>query len=89
MEGSKMVLKAESFQPQEDPLESVEEAVPLIVPMAMWDILVCQGEIENCAPGEVLDRALSQYLDANGGERMKVLRERIKKRQSVAQNGRR
>jgi hypothetical protein len=83
-----MAVKAESFQHRKDPVEDVEDVVPLIVPMSMWEILILQGEIENCAPGEVLDRALCQYLEANGGERMKDLKVRMEKGQLVAQNGR-
>jgi hypothetical protein len=83
-----MGLKAEAFQPQRDPLTDVEDAVPIIIPMSMWEVLIHQAEIENCAPGEVLDRALCQYLEANGNERMEALKAHIEgKGQSVAQNG--
>jgi len=70
-----------------DPIENAEEMIPLIVPVSFWDILVLQSEIENCAPGEILDRALSEYLDRNGGRRAKELATLIKKRQSIAQKG--
>ena len=82
-----MGLKTEAFQPQRDPIADVEDAVPIIIPMSMWEILIHQGEIENCSPGEVLDRALCQYLEANDNERLKVLKAHIEKGQSVAQNG--
>jgi len=84
-----MVVKAEAFKPQpRDPILDVDDAVPLIIPMAMWEILIYQAEIEKCAPGEVLDRALRDYLEANGGERMKALKVHVdRKGQSVARNG--
>lgn len=82
-----MALKAEAFQPQRDPVEDVEDAVPLIVPMSMWEILIYQAQVENCAPGEVLDRALRDYLEANGGERMRTLREHMERGKSVSPGG--
>jgi len=72
-----MGLKAEAFQPRRDPLMSVEDVVPLVIPMSMWDVLVCQSKIEGCAPGEVLDKALRDYLEANDGERLTRLRARM------------
>lgn len=74
-----MVRAVSATRPQ-DPVEGVGEAIPLIVPAAMWEILVLQAEIENCAPGEVLDRALCEYLDHNGGERVKVLKGMLERR---------
>lgn len=79
-----MVIKAESFRPQRDPVDDVEDAVPLIVPMAMWNILILQAEVEECSPGEVLDRALRDYLEADGGERMRALKEHMEQGKSIA-----
>ena len=79
-----MVIKAESFRPQRDPVDDVEDAVPLIVPMAMWNILILQAEVEECSPGEVLDRALRDYLEADGGERMRALKEHMERGKSIA-----
>jgi hypothetical protein len=82
-----MALKAEAFRPRRDPIEDIEDAVPLIVPMSMWEILIYQAQIEKCAPGEVLDRALRDYLEADGGTRMKALREHMGRGKSIAPGG--
>jgi hypothetical protein len=75
------MVKVSSISPSNDPIEGVTEAIPLIVPVFLWEILVLQAEEENCSPGEVLDRAVCQYLDENGGERAKALKLELEKRQ--------
>lgn len=56
-----------------DPIEEVADVVPILIPTAMWDIMVRLGQVERCAPGEVLDKALCQYLEANGGKRLDAI----------------
>lgn len=74
------MVKAAAVERLRDPIESVGEVVPLIVPVSVWDILVIQSKIEKCSPGEVLDKALCGYLEANGGERMKALKLEMERR---------
>ena len=70
-----MTVKIEAFQPRKDSTEEIEEAVPFIIPMFLWDILVALSDVEKCSPGEVLDKAVCEYLQKN--ERMKIVKERM------------
>ena len=81
-----MALKAKSIQSPLDPMERVGEMIPLIVPVSMWEILVLQSQVEGCAPGEVLDRALCEYIDAHGDESVLAFKARLENGQPVAQN---
>jgi hypothetical protein len=54
-------------------VNEVADVVPILIPMAMWDIMVRLGQAERCAPGEVLDKALCRYLEEDGGKRLDIL----------------
>jgi hypothetical protein len=64
-------VKAQAIPP--NPVDEVADVVPILIPMAMWDIMVRLGQVERCAPGEVLDKALCRYLEEDGGKRLDAI----------------
>jgi hypothetical protein len=63
------MARAEAVEPEEGIPAIVEragEAMILIIPRAMWETLVLQGQAENLPPGRVLDKALREYLEKHG-----------------------
>lgn len=58
--------KAASVIEDESDIARAGDAMLLIIPRAMWETLLIQGRCENTGPAQVLDKALRQYLEANG-----------------------
>ena len=56
------MVSVKSFIPRTDPIENIHDVISILVPTSMWEVLIIVGEKEKCSPGEVLDRALCQYL---------------------------
>jgi hypothetical protein len=48
------------------------DAMILVIPTAMWELLVEQAQFEGRRPGDVLDDAVSSYLKARGGDGVRV-----------------
>lgn len=60
---------------EQEPQNLIEEAIEragdiklMMIPRAMWETLLLQGQTEGLEPGQVLDRALHQYLEAHGSK---------------------
>ena len=58
-----MSVKAKTFNPNINSIQNIEEVIPILIPVSMWEILIYKAEIENCSPGEILDKALCKYLE--------------------------
>jgi len=78
------MARAESIQAPQTFTDGNGGVMPLLVPVFLWKVLVAQGALEGCSPGEVLDKAVCEYLEANGGERAQAVKSMIESGQSIA-----
>jgi len=56
----------------DDDLEQVKqagEAMLMMIPRALWEVLLLQAEHDHITPGAVLDRAVRGYLEREGDPR--------------------
>lgn len=58
--------KATPARRDEGPAKS-SDAMLLMIPSSMWELLVAQAQVEGRRPGDVLDDAVSSYLRERGG----------------------
>jgi hypothetical protein len=58
----------QAVQREASVLDSANDAMLLLINGVLWETLVRQSTAEGTTPGQVLDKALRMYLEANGSK---------------------
>lgn len=65
----------------EEELDRAGDAKLMLITTSMWETLRLQGEAEGLGPGQVLDKALRQYLEAHGASQAVAYLHAVARRQ--------
>lgn len=63
------MARAEAIEQEKnfpDIIEQAGNAMLLLITRSTWETLILQGRSEGLSPGQVLDKALRQYLEQHG-----------------------
>lgn len=61
-------VEQEPQTPIEEAIERAGDIKLMMIARGMWETLFLQGQSEGLEPGQVLDKALRQYLEAHGSK---------------------